>query len=963
MPPEVQKAAEQYSRAVAFDKAHKWNEAVPAYEEFLKLAVAAHLPARNLIEVTGRLTFLYQARGDQKKAEATMLRIVALDPKNPLGYVQIAALYSRQAKYAQAKEYADRAVALKPVPSLAALAYHILGSVAVAKQNPAEAERDFGLAVATAPRNPQGYLDYAFVLIQRRKLKEALAAVQRAAGLAPTLVQAKLMMAGIYQEQNRLPEALTKYDEILRVEPRNTVALYNRAAVLHRQGSVSEAISAYLTALNAAPSNVDAHYNIGQLYYAIHNFQAARIHFMQAHNLMPKDPRTLASLALTEQREAGDQFDRTQKRNELALAESHFKEAQALSPQDRSLQFGLAGLYEDMGRYDEAVGLYRKHLVAAPKDIETYRRIAQTYTKQRKIDEIVKIWREYRLQDPKNPLSYQEAADVLEKSGRQADAVVEWKALLETKPGNGVAGNAMTSMASDLVKLRRPDEARVQYNAALALDATGGSAPKEMQAVEAAAVKVGRLAAWRGLATLAQQENRADDAIAAWEHIKSEEAVLSAKNGQYDPEPYLTIGRIYEQQKKLDLAAAQYKALLALSPRDPNVLAQLGRLYESQNKADEAIAVYRQAAAVSKTPLQDRIRIAQAYQRFNQPDKAISEYQTLRRQAPQDVSLLTALALALRQAGRDADAIEVYDAISKNDPLLFWVYDYKALALIHLKRFPEARALYVTQLNKSPQNRQTYADLANVYKEEGKPDDFLNWLQPRFAKTPANSVLMAVVLDEFIRQKRADAGYAALKEVVDQHKTQRPVLQSYAALLSERGKRTESVGVYRQIAALAPKDLIAQITLAEQLDADTQKEEASKIYRALVARPELSAEERLNLRRKFAQRSVLQGDRDEAIRQYQEVVKANPKDFEATSELAMVLAVSNRENEAIPYYVKLSMETGYPAVVRADLFSKLGDIYARQNRKPEAIANYREALKLNANDPAATEGLKRLGEK
>jgi tetratricopeptide (TPR) repeat protein len=963
MPPEVQKAAEQYSRAVALDKAHKWNEAVPAYEEFLKLGAAAHLPARNLIEVNGRLTFLYQARGDQKRAEASMLRIVALDPKNPLVNAQIATLYHQQAKLPQAKEYADRALALKPTPATAAIAHHILGAIALVKQNPAEAEKEFSLAITAAPRNAQGYMDYAFALLQRNKTKEALVAAQRAALLAPTIVQPKLMIAGIYQDQKRLPDALIKYDEVLRVEPRNPIALYNRAAVLHRQGHAEEAITAYLVLLNVVPKSYDAHYNIAQLYYAIGNFQAARIHFLQAHNLAPTDTQALGSLALTEQKEAGRLLDQTQRRNEFAMAESHFREAQKLAPKNVLLLFGLGSLLEDMGRYDDAISIYRKRIGEAPKEIEAYRRIAQAYTKQRRVDSVVKTWREYRVQDPKNPLPYQEAATILENAGKMAEAIEEWKALLETKPQGGVAGNALNSMARDLVRLRRSAEAQSQFNAVLALDTTGSYAPKELRVAESAAVKSERLAAWRGIAALAQQENKPEDAIAAWQKVKAEEAVLSAKTGQYDSEPYLTIGRLYEQQQKWDQAAAEYRALLEVAPREANAYAQLGRLYESQNKADEAIAAYRQAATLSKTPLQDRMRIAQAYQRFNQPARAIAEYQALRLQSPKDVSLLTSLALALRQAGRDIDSLEVYDTLIKNEPNLLWVYDYKAIALMHLKRYPEAKALYISQVDKRPQIRQTYADLANVYKEEGKPNDFLTWLQPRFEKSPNNPVLMSVVLEEFLRQKRDEAGFAYLKGVVEQHRTQRPVLDAYVALLAERGKRTEAIGVYRQIAALAPKDVTAQLTLADALDQNTQKEEAAKVYQALLARPNLSAEERLNLHRRFAQRSVLQGDTEEAIRQYQQVLTANPKDFEATSEMAQTLVAARRENEAVPFYQKLAMEKAYPPEVRSAIFSRLGDIYAKQNRKPEAIAQYREALTLNPRDPAATEGLKRLGEK
>ncbi len=963
MPPEVQKAAEQYSRAVALDKAHKWAEAVPAYEEFLKLGIAAHLPAQNLIEVNGRLTFLYQARGDQKQAEATMLRIVALDPNNPLVYVQIASLYNQQNRLPQAKDYAKRALALKPKSAIAALAHHVLGAIALAQQNPAEAEKEFSLSIDAYPRGPQGYLDYAYALMQRKKTKEALIAVQRAAGLAPTMIQPKLMMAGIFQEQNRLQDALAKYDEVLRAEPRNTIALYNRAAVLHRQGNVQEAISAYLTVLNFTPRSFDANFNIAQLYFAIENWEAARLHFLLAHNLAPKDPRTLAALALAEQKQGMHLFDAPQRKNELTLSENHFKEAQSLAPKDPMIQFGHAALLEDMGRYEEAIALYRKRIVEAPKEIDAYRHIATAYTKQKKADEVVKIWREYRLQDPKNPISFQEAADIEEKSGKLAEATEEWKALLATKPSNGVASNALNSMAQDFIKLRRLDEARAHFNAVLALDATGSSAPKELQVAEAAGVKTERLVALRGLAGMAQQANKPDEAIADWEKIKTEEAPLAAKTGQYDPEPYTAIARLYEQQQKLDLAAAEYKALLMVSPKNATVFAQLGKLYESQKRPDEAIAAYRQAAALSKTPIEDGIRIAQTFQRFNQPDKAIAEYQRLRRLAPQDIGVLTALGLALRQAGRDAEAIEIYDLIAKNDSRLMWVLDYKAIALIHLKRFPEAKALYVVQLDKSPQNRQTYADLANVYKEEGKPDEFLPWLQPRFEKTPANPVLMGVVLDEFTRQKHAEAGYAYLKGIVEQHKTQRPVLDTYATFLAGRGKRAEAIEVYRQIASLAPKDVTAQLMLADEFDMNLQKDEAAKIYQTLLARADLPADQKLNIRRRFAQRCVLQGDQDEAIRQYQEVVKASPNDFEAMSELAQTLTVSHRENEAVPYYQKLTTEKAYPPEVRADIFSKLGDIFALQNRKPEAITQYHEAQKLNARDPAAAQGLKRLGEK
>jgi len=220
---------------------------------------------------------------------------------------------------------------------------------------------------------------------------------------------------------------------------------------------------------------------------------------------------------------------------------------------------------------------------------------------------------------------------------------------------------------------------------------------------------------------------------------------------------------------------------------------------------------------------------------------------------------------------------------------------------------------------------------------------------------------MGVVLDEFAREAKQEAGWAYIKSIVAKHVAQRDIQQRFAELLNEHNRRAESLDVYRRIAESAPKDIGVQVTYADQLDLNAKKDESAKIYSALIARPDISADERMGLRRKFAARSALQGDNAEAIRQYQIIVAASSLDFGATSELARLYILTGHEADALPLYAKLAEQTAYPANVRADMLSREGAILEKLGKKPDAAARFQAALKLNPAEPMAIAGLKRLG--
>ncbi|HZT40926.1 MAG TPA: tetratricopeptide repeat protein [Chthonomonadaceae bacterium] len=964
VPPEVQKAAAQFMRAVALHKAGKVKEAIPAYQQFLRLAAAAHMTPQQTLPAYQNLTSLYEFQGDRKGLEDALQHIVAADPKNVRAYIGLATLTSGQRRFAEAERYARKALALSPPANLAAPAHFVLGTAAAVRGDNATAETEYAASTRLAPTNAQAQFDYAIILGRRHKFRQALAVAEKVHTLAPDLTAALLYIGDLKTQLKDYPGALAVYQAALKKEPHNPIALFNDAMLLQRLAHIQEAISAYLDVIRVAPNNEAAYLNLGQLYDAILNFPAAKRNFTSALKLAPKDGRALAGLAFSETQDAFTLIDTNQRSAELKQAEAHYKQAIALKPINIPLENELGNLYERAGRYVEALAIYKRHQAADPDNIEPYRQMARVYTMQHDAGKVLETWHAYRQRRPDDPNSYMGAARILEAETKYEEAAAEWKALLARQPKDG---NAMVALGQDLALLKRRDEARAQFSAVLALDATGADVPDpKARPMVTAAIQAEQLDAMRGLADLADAEGKTDEAISWWSKVQAKEAAAAGPSGHSeDPKTYQAIARLYEKAKQPDKALQEYQAMAQALPKDPTPYDEIARIDEAQGRFEPAADAYRQAATRAEDPLGERIKAAELYRRHNMLDKALAEYEQLERSNPSadpnDSRIYGPMAQIYEQSGQDEKALAAYDTLLKRDPSAGWAQDRKAIVLSRLKRYDDARALYEKEIDRTPETYQTYADLARIYELEGKPDAYLAWLQARLEKTPDNATLMAALIDAYTRQKREEAGWAVVKGIVDKHKDQRSLQEAYATLLARKDRNAEALEVFRQIAAAHPDDLDAQTTLAAELDRNNKPEEANALFEQMIARPALSVSQRVGLRRLLAQRYVQQGKLPQAIAQLQEAHKADPNDFLVSAGLAKMLVQTGKESEALPLYTELLQHTDYPEAMRAQIRDDIAAIYEKQGRKAEAIGQFKEALKLNPDDTDAAAGLKRLG--
>ncbi len=967
-PPAVRQAAAQFQKAFSLQRAGRVGPAIAAYNEFLRLAAAAKLPGRASVPAYGNLALLYGASG-QRQAQADALRhLLAIDDKNAQATAQLANVYLSMGQKELGKATALRAITLAKDPRMVAAIRYGLGNTAMAQKDSAEAVAQYTLALKAVPNSYIVYMNRCVAYQRLKKFDAALADARQARKLAPGSVEPRAYIAALYEERKDWPATISAYRDALRVAPKNPYMLYHLALAQTQAKKIQDAMDSYRSVVKLAPDYYPAQLNLAEMYYERGNYADARVHFAAAVKHGPKNAvQPLLGLSLSEVRIAGGLREVGPRAAALKSAETHLKQLLAAQPDNKQAQGALLYAYELGGKSDAAIQLTRKRLAKNPADIAVVRQLAALYQEQNRPDDALKVWREYRVHAPNDSVSYREASTLLQTQKKDDEALKELQSYAAAHPNDGAM---QVTIAQAFAAANKKDEARKAYNAVLSADASGAgiSDPKAKEAAIAAAESA-RLQATQGLALLAQQDSKWDEAIQYWSQVKALQAAQAAKD-KSKKEPnvtaYRAIGYAYEQQKKFDLAAREYHALEQIAPKDPQIEYDLARVYDADNKNDEAIAAYRKASETGDDKLGPLLQVPMLYRRKNQSDKALTEYAELYKKYPADSRLLQPYAEFAAQQGKDETAAELYAALRKADPNATWAEGPQAAALVRLKRYDEALGLYEAAANRNPDSLDAYEETRKIYDLQKRPDAFLTWLAGRLEKNSSSRTLMNYFVQQYADRKQEAEGLGRLKTLVAKHEKEKGVLETYASVLTARSQRADLLDAYQKIAARNPNDMSAMMQYVSALETGGKSEDAMKYLEERSDNPALaatySAADKRVINRRLAELYKQHGRPEKAIAIYQNTIKEQPDDYMANANLAQLLIDANRAPEAIAIYERLLVNPTLADGTKSFLRNRIGSLYEKQNDKPNAVKQYRAALKINAKDAQAADALKRLGE-
>src|SRR6266851_4450891 len=391
---------------------------------------------------------------------------------------------------------------------------------------------------------------------------------------------------------------------------------------------------------------------------------------------------------------------------------------------------------------------------------------------------------------------------------------------------------------------------------------------------------------------------------------------LDSKN----TEAQILKGNVLAGLRDLDGAMSEFQDTIAQDPTQIAAYANLGTLQYAGGKKEEAEATFKKAVEAAPKSVDARLALANFYRASGRTEEC-------------------------EEALKDALQIDPDNAVAN-----------RALGLFYLSsgRGPEAEPFF-----------QTLA---------------------RTLKTDAASMTLA---DYYLAIKSFDKARKIFTELSTHDESSAVATTRLAVIDAAEGHRAEALDRVRGILEKHPKDSEALLLKARLLLVDGKREEALAAAKATVAiEPNAPA---AGVAHFIAGQIYAATDHTkDAIEAYEQVLKIQPRPLAANVALARIhlaagsidksltytqqaLAIDSANPDARALLVRLDVRRGEMEKAKEDLASlqkDYPDVSAVHNleamvqlgaRQPEAArASYMKALKLNANDPEATDGLLRL---
>jgi tetratricopeptide (TPR) repeat protein len=204
----------------------------------------------NAIYAMRTLARAHLANGEPALAEDTMRRAVDADPKDASARLDFVQLLVQLGKPDQAKPVIEELIKQQP-DNEAALQTQF--KVAAATGDQAEAQSAADALVATHPKEALGYLEQGVLAEKQQHLEEALRLYSKALDLQPEAAEPLEAIAGVLVKLNRLPEALKRLDAVAAQYPTVPIALNAKGSVLLSAQRPADAEVAFKAAIDRQP--------------------------------------------------------------------------------------------------------------------------------------------------------------------------------------------------------------------------------------------------------------------------------------------------------------------------------------------------------------------------------------------------------------------------------------------------------------------------------------------------------------------------------------------------------------------------------------------------------------------------------------------------------------------------------------------------------------------------------------
>ncbi|HEY6137452.1 MAG TPA: tetratricopeptide repeat protein [Thermoanaerobaculia bacterium] len=526
-------------------------------------------------------------------AEAALRKVVTAKPdfydaQRMLGRIIIDRAGSDRAKIDEALTHLQAAFKIYPDDLATGMA---VAQILQNMQRWPEAEKTLATLLERAPDQRAINYMYAMVLTKLGRGNESKQYLERAVEVDPTFVGAALQLADIYEAENDFAKAAAVLQPLIADEPTN-IEFQRRQAYLYLRGGEPEKARASLKALvDADPKDTRSLFYLAEAYNDLEQYGEADKIYRKLLEASPDDPDVLASYGLSQLGQ--------HKYDEAAKT---FQAMQKLADLPDNLQVlaktQLAYIELQKGNYQAAIDQAKDVLVFRDKpNAQAVNTALEAMKKQKKFSDAVALLQPLVDKYSADPFVNARYVEFLLRAGDKDRARVAASTQAKFGVRNTVGAaeayvqneqyDAAVGLLVEALKAK-PDEVDLQFELGSAYERAGRKADAEKVFEQILAKNpdnnqtlnyLGYMWAESGV-NLERAQAMLQKAVAA-----------EPRNGAYID----SLGWIYYQQGKLELAEKFLTDAARLMPRDATVHEHLGDVLAKRGQVSRALELYRAA--------------------------------------------------------------------------------------------------------------------------------------------------------------------------------------------------------------------------------------------------------------------------------------------------------------------------------------------------------------------------------
>jgi tetratricopeptide (TPR) repeat protein/capsular polysaccharide biosynthesis protein len=429
-------------------------------------------------------------------------------------------------------------------------------------------------------------------------------------------------------------------------------------------------------------------------------------------------------------------------------------------------------------------------------------------------------------------------------------------------------------------------------------------------------------------------------------------AAICTKALKHHPSDFalnLLLAKAVGASGNLAQAISIYKKLIQAKPQQADLYAELGLLHSKKNEIAKTIECYQQALAINPNWAELRYNLAVVWHQLGDWESAIASYRQAIAIEPNYTRAYFNLAVLYDQKGQFEEAIEYYRGAIAIEPNYTRAYSNLGSTLAKQNKFSEAIAIYQQGLKIDPAWSTLHNNLGQVCVISKRVDDALVAFRHAITIDPKFALAYYNLGKLWQQQGNYAQASLCLQKAVEIEPNNIWYLSDYAQILFSQTQFEQAIPYFSRAIAISPKFVDAYCQRATVLagsDYLSKLKQACAEFLLALKQPENPALIRSYLWQTFYYLGEIlfeYGGYYQAEHYYQFALSLKPNYSDLYLRLGDCLAKQQRFDAAIAiYHIGLVLEPNHPQIA-----FQLGKVLEKQHRLSAAIDYYEAVLQQN----------------